>query len=87
MIPAVNHRGVRVMVWGCFAFTGPGQLVITGGVMDSAPNQKIFLQNICPSVHDLKLKHKWVLQHDNDAKHTSKSTSELLRKNKIKVLE
>ncbi len=33
------------------------------------------------------LKRTWVMQQDNDLKHTSKSTSEWLKKNKIKVLE
>ncbi|KAK3517578.1 hypothetical protein QTP70_012564 [Hemibagrus guttatus] len=34
-----------------------------------------------------KLKRTWVLQQDNDPKHTSKSTSEWLKKNKMKALE
>ncbi len=34
----------------------------------------------CP-VQNLKLKRTWVLQQDNDPKHTSKSTSERLKKN------
>ncbi len=41
----------------------------------------------CFAVCDLKLKRTWVMQQDNDLKHTSKSTSEWLKKNKIKVLE
>ncbi|KAK3552739.1 hypothetical protein QTP86_022149, partial [Hemibagrus guttatus] len=36
---------------------------------------------------DLKVKRTWVLQQDNDPKHTSKSTSEWLKKNKMKTLE
>ncbi len=36
---------------------------------------------------DLKLKRTWVMQQDNDLKHTSKPTSEWLKKNKIKVFE
>ncbi len=44
-------------------------------------------ENIRPSVCDLKLKSTWVMQRDNDPKHTSKSTSEWLKKNKIKVFE
>ncbi len=34
-----------------------------------------------------KFKRTWVMQQDNDPKHTSKSASEWLKKNKIKVLE
>ncbi len=44
-------------------------------------------ENVRPSVCDLKLKRTWVMQQDNDLKHTSMSTSEWLKKNKIKVLE
>ncbi len=53
--------------------------------MNSALYQKILKENVRPSVCDLKLKRTWVMQQDNDPKHTSKSTSEWL--NKMKVLE
>ncbi len=55
--------------------------------MNSALNQKILKENVRLSVCDLKVKRTWVMQQDNDPKYTSKSTSEWLKKNKIKVLE
>uniref|UniRef100_A0A8C1UCV8 Transposase Tc1-like domain-containing protein n=1 Tax=Cyprinus carpio TaxID=7962 RepID=A0A8C1UCV8_CYPCA len=76
IIPTVKHGGGSVMVWGCYAASGPGQLAIIDGIMNSTLFQKI-----------LKLKRTWVMQQDNDLKHTSKSTSEWLKKNKIKDLE
>ncbi len=85
-IPTVKQSG-RVMVWGCFAASGPGRLAIIDGTMNSALYQKILKENVRPSVCDLKLKRTWGMQQDNDPKHTSKSTSEWLKKNKIKVLE
>ncbi len=57
------------------------------GTMNSAAYQKFLKDNVRPSVLDLKLKQTWVLQQDNDPKHTSKSTSEWLKKNKMKTLE
>ncbi len=87
IIPTVKHGGGSVMVWCCFAASGPGRLVIINGTMNSAIYQKILKENVRPSVCDLKLKCTWVMQQDNDPKHTSKSTSEWLKKNKIKVLE
>ncbi len=87
IIPTVKHGGGSVMVWGCFAASGPGRLVIIDGTMNSALYQKILKENVRPSVCDLKLKRTWVMQQDNDPKLTSKSTSEWLKKNKIKVLE
>ena len=74
------------MVWGCFAASGPGRLAIIDGTMNSL-YQKILKENIRPSVRDLKLKRSWVMQQDNDPKHTSKSTSEWLKRNKMEVLE
>ncbi len=87
IIPTVKHGGGSVMIWGCFAASGPGRLAIIDGTMNSALYQKILKENVRPSVCDLKLKRTWVMQQDNDPKHTSKSTSEWLKKNKIKVLE
>ncbi len=87
VIPTVKHGGGSVMVWGCFAASGTGRLAIIDGTMNSALYQKILKENVQPSVCGLKLKRTWVMQQDNDPKHTSKSTSEWLKKNKIKVLE
>lgn len=75
------------MVWGCFAASGPGRLAVIDGIMNSGVYQKILKENVRPSVRALKLKRSWIMQQDNDPKHTSKSTSEWLRKSKIKVLE
>uniref|UniRef100_A0A8C2L0A5 Transposase n=1 Tax=Cyprinus carpio TaxID=7962 RepID=A0A8C2L0A5_CYPCA len=72
----VKYGGGSVMVWGCFAASGPGRLAVINGTMNSAVYQKILKENVRPSVCDLKLKRTWVLQQDNDPKHTSKSTSE-----------
>ena len=75
------------MVWGCFAASGPGRLAVINGNMNSLVYQKILKENVRPSVRELKLKRTWVLQQDNDPKHTSKSTTEWLKKNKMKTLE
>ncbi|KAK1795605.1 hypothetical protein P4O66_001100 [Electrophorus voltai] len=64
-----------------------GRLAVVNGTMNSTVCQKILKENVWPSVRDLKLKRTWVLQQDNDPKHTSKSTSEWLKKNKMKTLE
>ncbi|KAK3556190.1 hypothetical protein QTP70_005587 [Hemibagrus guttatus] len=87
IIPTVKYGGGSVMVWGCFAASGPGRLAVINGTMNSSVYQKILKENDRPSVCDLKLKRTWVLQQNNDPKHTSKSTSEWLKKNKMKTLE
>ncbi|MGH0187059.1 UNVERIFIED_CONTAM: hypothetical protein FKN15_039015 [Acipenser sinensis] len=55
--------------------------------MESMSYQKIMANHLKPSATKLGLKRNWTFQHNNDPKHTSKSTSEWLNKNKIKVLE
>ncbi|KAG2461297.1 TCB1 transposase, partial [Polypterus senegalus] len=87
IIPTVKYGGGSVMVWGCFAASGPGRLAVIDGTMNSTVYQKILKENVRPSVRQLKLKRSWVLQQDNDPKHTSKSTSEWLKKNKMKTFE
>ncbi|KAK3532558.1 hypothetical protein QTP86_024138 [Hemibagrus guttatus] len=87
IIPTVKYGGGSLMVWGCFAASGPGRLAVINGTMNSTVYQKILKENVRPSVCDLKLMRTWVLQQDNDPKHTSKSTSEWLKKNKMKTLE
>ncbi|MGH0164696.1 UNVERIFIED_CONTAM: hypothetical protein FKN15_069900 [Acipenser sinensis] len=79
--------GGSVIVWGCFAASGPGRLAIIEGTMNSALYQRIQQENVRPSVRELKLKHSWVMQQGNDPKHTSKSTSEWMKNKKFKVLE
>ncbi len=83
IIPTVKYGGGSVMVWGCFAASGPGRLAVINVTVNSAVYQKILKDNVQPSVRDLKLKRTCVLQQDNDPKHTS----EWLKKNKMKTLE
>ncbi|KAK3508507.1 hypothetical protein QTP70_031365 [Hemibagrus guttatus] len=73
IIPTVKYGGGGVMVWGCFAASGPGRLAVINGTMNSAVYQKILKENVRPSVCALKLKRTWVLQQDNDPKHTPAS--------------
>ena len=47
----------------------------------------ILKQHLKTSVRKLKLGPYWVLQMDNDPKHTSKVEAKWLKDNKVKVLE
>jgi len=87
LVPTVKHGGGSVMVWGCFAASGPGRLEIVEGKMDSTSYQKILDDNVRPSVRQLKLRRNWTFQQDNDPKHTSKSTTEWLRRKRYRVLK
>lgn len=76
IIPLVKYGGGSVMVQGCFSTSGPGRPLLS--IKKSWRRM---------SVCDLKLKQSWVLQQHNYPKHTSTSTSEWLKKNKMKTLE
>ena len=75
------------MFWSCFAASGPGQLAIIDGKMNSQVYQDILQENVRLSVRQLKLNRSWVMQQDNDPKHRSKSTTEWLQQKKIRLLE
>jgi len=75
-----------VKVWGSFSASGPGRLHIIQGNMNSHAYQQILDQNLLPSVRELKLGRKWVLQQDNDPKHTSNSTKEWRKRKRIRTL-
>ena len=75
------------MVWGCFAASGPGQLAIIDGKLNSQVYQDILQENVRLSVRQLKLNRSWVMQQDNDPKHRSKSSTEWFQQKKIHLQE
>uniref|UniRef100_A0A8C5LSX0 Transposase n=1 Tax=Leptobrachium leishanense TaxID=445787 RepID=A0A8C5LSX0_9ANUR len=87
LISTVKHGGGSIMVWGCFAASGPGRIVVIDGKMNSRVYQDLLQENVSSSVRQLKLRRGWVMQQDNDPKHTSNSTKEWLQQNKIRLLE
>ena len=87
LIPTVKYGGGSLMLWGCFASTGPGALVKVNGIMNSTQYQDILAKNLVASARRLKLGRKWIFQQDNDPKHTSKSTKKWLIDHKINILQ
>ncbi len=53
LIPSVKHCGGSVMVWPCFAESGPGRLAIIDGTMNSELYQQIVKENVKTSVREL----------------------------------
>ena len=71
----VKHP-VKVHVWGCLSAKGFGKLHIFTGILTGTRMCKIYQHSLLPSVATLVPKNSdWVLQEDNDPKHTSKVAS------------
>jgi hypothetical protein len=70
--PTVKHGGGSIMLWGCFAAGGTGALHKIDGIMEEKNYVDMLKQHLKTSVRKLKPGRKWVLQMDNDPKHTSK---------------
>ena len=64
---------------------GIGELYFIEGNMNSNMYCEIMQQSMIPSLQ--KLGHRAVFQHDNDPKHTSKTTTALLKRLKVKVMD
>ncbi|KAK3524814.1 hypothetical protein QTP86_007598 [Hemibagrus guttatus] len=83
----LKYGGGSIMVWGCFAASGPGPLAIVEVKINSQVYQDIQKDNLKVAVRKLKLRRSWVMQQDNDPKHKSKSTTEWVQRHKIHLLE
>ena len=85
VMPTVKHGGRNVMVWGCMSAAGVGELHFIEGNMNSNMYCEILQQSMISSLQ--KLGCKAGFQHDNDPKHTSKTTTALLKKLRVKVMD
>lgn len=83
----VKHGGGNVMVWGCFAWSGVGNLVKIEGIMTADVYIDILNENLEESVLKTDLEGRYTFQQDNDPKHKAKRTLAFFRSNRIKLLE
>ena len=67
------------MVWGCMR--AAGELQFIEGTMNDSMYCDILKRSMIPSLQ--KLGCRAVFQHDNDPKHTSKTTTALLKKLRV----
>ncbi len=78
VLPTVKHGGGSVMVWGCMSAAGTGELQFIEGTMNANMYCDILKQSMI---------RRAVFQHDNNPKHTSKTTTALLKKLRVKVMD
>lgn len=67
----MKYGGGSIMVWGCFAASGPGLLAISDGPKKSGLYQQILQGNVRVFSCELKPNHKWLMEQGNTPKHTS----------------
>lgn len=71
LVGTVKHGGGGVMVWGCMAASGVGQLQFIESTMDKWGYLNILKHNLKQSAEQLNLSTTFWFQQDNDPKHTS----------------
>ncbi len=85
VLPTVKHGGGSVMVWCCLSAAGTGELQFIEGTMNANMYCDILKQSRIPSLR--RLGHRAVILHDNDPKHASETTTALLKKLRVKVMD
>ena len=71
---------------GCFSTESVGALVRVNGIMKKEDYRDILEENLKQSARNLEIRHRWILQQDNDPKHTSKFVSKWLADERVNVL-
>ncbi len=84
VLPTVKHGGGSVMVWGSMSVASTGELQLIEGTLNANMYCDILKQSMIPSLR--RLGRRAIFQHDNDPKHTSKATTALLKKLKVRVI-
>ena len=75
----VKDGGGSIMVWGCFSFDGVGNIHRIQGKLDQNGYHSILVRQALPSGKSL-IGHGFIMEQDNDPKHTSKKCKDYLQK-------
>lgn len=85
-IPTVKYRGGNIKLWGCFSYSGVGNLHFIDGIMDKHLYKRILSEHLEDSRLKLNLPDNFIFQQDNDPKHTSQYVCDYFENNGINVL-
>jgi transposase len=76
-VATVKHDK-KIMVWGCFAAHGVGDLLRVIGIMEQKQYRQILIHHMRPSLRRLFPRNNGIFQQDNDPKHTAKTLKRYL---------
>ena len=82
----VKHKGGNIMVWGSFSLSRISPLHWIVGIMDQVQYGEIMEKVMLPHARQ-NMPPDWVLQQDNDPKHTAKSVKKWFMDNEMRVME
>ena len=82
----IKHGGGNVMVWTCFSASGVGPFVEIQTKMDRFVYRDILASHLL-NYAEWEMPLRWVFQHDNDPKHSSKLVKDWLSANGVQVMD
>ena len=85
-IPTVKFGGGSIMIWACFSSKVTAELQVIHGRMNGSMYREILKKNLQKSATSFGQGRNFVLQHNNDPKHTTKLTEEWFENTGISTL-
>ncbi|GFS60980.1 transposable element Tcb2 transposase [Trichonephila clavipes] len=71
VLSTLKHGGGNVMVWGCVAHNGVGNLEFIDNKMNALAYIDVLRHNLLDSAEKLSMENTFIFQQDNDPKHTA----------------
>ncbi|GFS95947.1 transposable element Tcb2 transposase [Trichonephila clavipes] len=71
VLPTLKYGGENVMVWGCVAHNGTGNLAFTDNKMNDLAYIDVLRHNLLDSAKKLSMENTFIFQQDNGPKHTA----------------
>ncbi len=78
-VSTIKGGGGKVNVWACMTSAGPGPIARIEDNIDQQKFKEILVKHLKPWIPQRSGYRSWVLQQDNDPKHTAKSVKTWLQ--------